>query len=307
VTGHPAATIERITASDEVSLALHRLGPRDGVPVILTHGTFSNWSFWLGTRGTGFARALADHGFEACVLDFRGHGASQRPAPGQRWTFDAWGRLDVPAAVRALVAERRRPLLVGHSAGGASVLAALAAEADIREAVPGAIIAATPLPWLQRWRRTAAWSMRFASRRMSRFPARLLRLGPEDELAGVMEQWMDWNLRGHWVGDDGTDYSIAFRDLHTPLLFLAGAGDTRFSPPHAVRGLHDLLGSADKHFVVAGLDTRFSQDYDHVALLVSRAARQEIWPLLLDWLHRHSHGAAPGGYSASGTFPGNRR
>jgi predicted alpha/beta hydrolase len=199
------AATERITAGDGVSLALHRLGPADGTPVIMAHGTFSNWSFWLGTRGTGFGRLLADNGFEACILDFRGHGASQRPAHGERWTFDDWGRRDVPAAVRALAAEGRRPLLVGHSAGGASILAALAAEADVRAVVPAAIVAATPLPWLQRWRRPAAWALRLAARRLSAFPARLLRLGPEDELPGVMAQWMDWNLRGAWIGDDGTE------------------------------------------------------------------------------------------------------
>ncbi|HSJ23807.1 MAG TPA: alpha/beta fold hydrolase [Longimicrobiales bacterium] len=111
--------------------------------------------------------------------------------------------MNVPAAVRTLLDEGRRPLLVGHSAGGASILAALAAEPDVRDGVTAAIVAATPLPWLQHWRKTAAWAMRFASRHMNAFPARLLGLGPEDELPGVMEQWMDWNIRGRWVGDDG--------------------------------------------------------------------------------------------------------
>jgi predicted alpha/beta hydrolase len=285
VTSHVAA-LQRITAADGVSLALHRLGPRDGTPVILTAGTFSNWSFWLGTRSTGFARLLARSGFEACVLDFRGHGASQKPAPGQRWTFDQWGRLDVPAAVRAIAAEGRRPLLVGHSAGGASILAALAAEADVRDVVPAAIIAATPLPWLQRWRWAGAWSMRFASRFLRRFPARLFGLGPEDELPGVMQQWMDWNIRGRWVGDDGTDYVVAFRNLDLPLLFLAGAGERRFAPPDAVYGLFRAVNSRRGTLVTAGRATGFSRDYDHVDLIVSRDAQREIWPLMLDWLRR---------------------
>jgi predicted alpha/beta hydrolase len=284
---HEHPRIQHITADDGVSLALHRIGPATGTPVILAAGTFSNWSFWLGTRGTGFARLLAEEGYEACVLDFRGHGASQQQAPGQRWTFDDWGRRDVPAAVRAIAAEGRRPLLIGHSAGGASVLAALAAEDDVRAVVPAAIVAATPLPWLQHWRRTAAWAMRLASRHLQRFPARLLRLGPEDELPGVMEQWMDWNLKGHWVGDDGTDYAAAFAALHTPLLVMAGAGDHRFAPPHAIEALYDLVGADTKEFVLAGRDSGFSRDYSHVDLIVSRAARTEIWPLMLAWLGRY--------------------
>jgi pimeloyl-ACP methyl ester carboxylesterase len=285
----PQPVTTRITTADGVSLAVHRIGPPDGAPVLLAAGTFSNWSFWLGTRGTGFARLLARHGFDAWVLDFRGHGASQRPAEGQRWTFDQWGRLDVSAAVRAIAATGRRPLLVGHSAGGASVLAALAAEPDVRAATVAAIIIATPLPWLQRWRRLAAWSMRLASRHLPSFPARLLRLGPENELPGVMEQWMDWNIRGEWRGDDGTDYSRALPLLdRPPLLFLAGAGDRRFSPTAAVRGLFELVGATDKTFVIAGSAYGYRRDYGHVDLVVSRDAQAETWPLLLSFLQRHA-------------------
>jgi predicted alpha/beta hydrolase len=287
-----APIIQRLATDDGVSLAVHRLGPRDAPPVLLAPGTFSNWSFWIGTRGIGFARDLAAAGFEAWVLDFRGHGASQRQAAGQHWNFDDWGRRDIAAAVRAIAAEGRRPLLVGHSAGGASVLAALAAEPDVAAAARAAAILATPLPWLQRWRRPAAWVMRAAARRLGAFPARLLRLGPEDELPGVMEQWMDWNLNGRWTGNDGTDYCVALRHLSMPLLFLAGAGDVRFAPPHAARALFELAGSRDKTFVLAGRDTGFAVDYAHTDLVVSRQAREEVWPLLIAWLRRAA--AAPG-------------
>lgn len=276
--------VQRVVTADGVSLALHRIGDPAGIPVLLAAGTFSNRSFWLGTRGSGFARTLADHGFEACVLDFRGHGDSQRTAPGARWNFDDWGRRDLPAAVHAIAGDGRRPLLVGHSAGGASVLAALAAEPTVREVVHGAVVLATPLPWLQRWRRIAAWAMRFASRRLRAFPARLLRLGPEDELPGVMEQWMDWNIRGQWIGNDGTDYAVALRSLTTPLLFVAGAGDHRFAPPHATRRLYELVGSPVRSYVLAGTVTGFQRDYGHVDIVVSRSAREEIWPLLISWL-----------------------
>src|SRR5688572_21713252 len=94
-----APIAQHITTADGVRLAVHRLGSPDGIPVLLAPGTFSNSSFWLGTRGVGFARTLVQHGFETWVLDFRGHGQSTRPDPGQRWNFDDWGRLDIPAAV----------------------------------------------------------------------------------------------------------------------------------------------------------------------------------------------------------------
>jgi oxygen-independent coproporphyrinogen-3 oxidase len=281
-------SIQRITTDDHVAIAVHRLGDRTGVPVILAPGTFSNWSFWLGTRGTGFARELVARGFEAWIVDFRGHGHSQRPAPGQRWNFDDWGRFDLPAVVRAVHAEGRLPVLVGHSAGGASVLAALAGAPDLERNVAGAAIIATPLPWLQRWRRIGALAMRFAAGHMESFPARLLGLGPEDEPAGVMEQWMDWNIRGHWIGRDGTDYAAAFSRLRLPLLFIAGTGDRRFAPPSACRGLFDLTGSPDRLFIEAGIDTGFSRDFGHADLIVSRAAQREIWPLVADWLAAHT-------------------
>ena len=267
---------------------MHRIGDPAATPVILAPGTFSNWSFWLGTRGIGFARELARRGFEAWVVDLRGHGESQRPAPGERWNFDDWGRFDIPAVIRAVRAEDRTPLLVGHSAGGASILAALAGTAGFESQVSAAIIVATPLPWLQNWRYAGALAMRFASRHLGRFPARLLRLGPEDELPGVMEQWMDWNIRGHWIGRDGTDYSEALGGITLPLLFLAGTGDHRFAPPDACRGLSELVGSPDKLFIEAGLATGFRRDYDHVELIVSRDARLEVWPLLADWLAAHA-------------------
>jgi predicted alpha/beta hydrolase len=289
------AAIHRISTRDGISLAVHRLGTPGAAPVLLLPGTFTNWRFWLGTRGTGFAQILAHSGYEAWVLDFRGHGASQKPAPGQRWTFDQWGREDVAATVRAINSDGARPLVVGHSAGGASILAALAADADVRAAVAAAIVIATPLPWLQDWRRAAARVMRFAARHLPAFPARLLRLGPEDELPGVMEQWMDWNITGRWVGDDGTDYVEALPRITTPLLFLAGAGDRRFAPVPAVRALHDLAGTGPKTLIIAGPATGFTRNYGHADLVVSREARAELWPLLLEFLRFHSpeQGTAP--------------
>jgi predicted alpha/beta hydrolase len=272
-----------IRTDDGVRLVAHRLGPASGEPVLLLPGTFSNASFWLGTRGVGFARFLADRGYCTWSLDPRGHGDSDRQPPGERWSFDQWGRQDAVAAIRTLAAADGRPLrAVGHSAGGAALLTALAAEPVLRDLMRAIVIVATPLPWLQPWHRAAARSVRALCRVLPRFPARRLGFGSGDEPAGVMAQWMEWNLTRRWVGDDGTDYLRRFADIRTPVLGVVGAGERFWAPPPACRALIEALGSHHSAFVVAGRESGFRHDFGHVDILVGRSARDEVWPLLAD-------------------------
>lgn len=284
---------DRAVAADGTRLALHRVGPAGATPVLFMPGTFSNHTFWLGTKGQGLAWAIADAGFEAVVLDPRGHGASDRP-DGRDWAFEDWGRLDIPAALKAITADARPALMVGHSAGGASMFIALAGEPAMRERVAGLVALATPVPWLQRWHRVGARVIRAGSRLLGRFPARLLRMGPEDEMPGVMSQWMTWNLQGRWVGRDGVDYVTALGEVRIPVLAMSGAGDTVFAPPQACRSLVRMVGTADATYLLAGRKTGFSTDFGHAGIVVSRAAPQEIWPRVLAWLEAHSP-AFPGG------------
>ncbi len=282
---------DQVRAGDGTRLALYRVGEPTAPPVVLMPGTFSNHTFWLGTGGRGMAWHLADAGYEAVVLDPRGHGGSER-ARGRPWRFEHWGRLDVPAAVSAAAPDGAPVLLVGHSAGGASMLIALAGEPALRERVAGVVVLGTPVPWLQRWRRVGAWTIRAASRLLGRFPARLLGLGPEDELPGVMAQWMTWNLKREWRGCDGTDYVERLQSVCTPVLAMSGAGDTVFAPPDACRGVVEMMGSADASYVLAGRETGFSEDFDHPGIVVSRAARVEVWPRIVTWLDDHRRAAA---------------
>lgn len=285
-------TTVELRAADGVALAMHGLGPERGTPVVLVPGTFSNSTFWLGTRGTGFARALAGAGYRAHALDPRGHGASQRPGPGDHWTFDDWARRDVPAAIRAVARPERPAFVIGHSGGGAATLIALAADPELRQRVRGVVVLATPLPWLQPLRRPLAHLVRAVSRLLGRFPARWLGMGPEDELSGVMVQWMTWNLDGAWRGADGTDYVERLGAVDVPLLALAGAGDRLQSPPAASRALAELVGSADRTIEVCGRHTGYAEDFDHAGIVVSRAARDGVWPRVLAWLDEH-RGPAP--------------
>ena len=248
-----------ITAPDGVRLALHRIGPEQGTPAVLIPGTFSNSSFWLGTRGTGFARELATHGYDAWVLDPRGHGMSARQGRADRWRFDDWARSDAPAAIRTAL-EHRAGFVVGHSAGGAAALVAVATEPALRERIRGMVIIGTPFPWLQPFSRFGALAIRTTSQLLGRFPARALRLGPEDELAGVMTQWMNWNLSGRWRGDDGNQGDAARPDKVKVALDRSGyrAGDTArltLTPPQPGPGLL-LVEAGDRLLHSRGIDVK---------------------------------------------------
>ena len=266
-----------LRTEDGVRITLHLIGDPQAQSVLLVPGTFSNSTFWLGTKGVGFGRVLADAGYYVCVLDPRGHGHSDRPTRNDKWDIDDWARHDVTTAIRAIATPDKPAIVIGHSAGGAVLLAALSAEPELRTFVKTIVAVGTPLPWLQPWRTVGAWAIKHFSLLLGRFPAKLIGIGPEDELPRVMSQWMTWNLKGHWRGDDGVDYTAGLKDLHQPCLMIAGTHDRLFAPPRACRGLYDLIGSDRKEFeVFKGLG--------HVSILVSRQAQSTVWPRILHFL-----------------------
>src|SRR5262249_56557767 len=107
--------LHRVVASDGVELAVTRFSASSGeqIPVVLTHGTFSN-----GAICSRLGAYLAGHGFDAWVLELRGRGQSQRVIPEP--TFEAFGLLDVPAALATVRAHSGQQglFMVGHSGGG---------------------------------------------------------------------------------------------------------------------------------------------------------------------------------------------
>jgi len=83
--------LHRVVAADGVELALTRFSADSGagVPVLLTHGTFSN-----GAICSRLGAYLAGHGFDSWVLELRGRGQSQRviPEPRRHYSRARWRR-----------------------------------------------------------------------------------------------------------------------------------------------------------------------------------------------------------------------
>jgi pimeloyl-ACP methyl ester carboxylesterase len=281
----PTTYFER--TRDGVELALLRLAGTVTVPtpLLLTHGTFSNASIC-----TRLAAYFADHGFDCWILELRGHGGS--PAGSAPPDFEWFAEYDVPAAIDAVtrVTGRSQLLTLGHSGGGLVFLMHLARHPAARARLTGLVTLAA-----QATAAGATWSGRtkislfaLGAKVLGYTPGPLLGLGPQNEFGRVIGQWCGWNRRGRWIGRDGFDYFAALGDVATPALCLAGAGDRFIAPVAGCRALFDALGSPDKQFVECAVAQGFAEDYTHARIIASRAARQEIWPMLRDWLLKHA-------------------
>jgi len=280
----------RVTTPDGVDLALHRLrAHRDGRPaVLLVHGAFTNHRLWLhapdGNGGAeagagGLAHFLGAAGFDVWLADLRHHGESAREPRRGAWTFEDWVLHDTPTLVARVREETDgAPLAwIGHSAGGAAGLCWLARVAAASP-IGGIVTLGTPGPRrLGPVRRAAAALTMAVSRGLGHFPARRLRFGNEDEAAEIIAEWMEWNVRGKWMGVDGFDYFAGLAALSTPYLGVAGSADWLFAPPRACRQVVDRIGSAQKSLAVA-------RGLSHRGLVVSPRAREDCWPNIVAWL-----------------------
>jgi oxygen-independent coproporphyrinogen-3 oxidase len=284
VSGEP--TRYREVTRDGVELSLVRFAGevRWDTPVLLTHGTFSN------AQVCGkLASFLADHGFDCFILELRGHGQSQAGAGDP--DFQQLADFDVPAALEAVRRHSGKPemLLVGHSGGGLVFLMHLARALESQKHIRGLVTLASQATdagtgWNARAKIAAFAAMNNV---LGYLPGATLGMGPENEYRGVMNQWFRWNWSRRWLGRDGFDYAEALRRIDVPALCLAGAGDRFIAPVRGCQRLYDWLGSRDKQLVVCGRATGFAEDYGHARLNASRAAWQEIWPVILTWLqHR---------------------
>lgn len=264
----------RVSAADGVPLALHRLrADRDGRPaILLIHGAFSGHVVFL--RG-GLAEYLAGRGFDVWLGDLRHHGASAREPAPHRWRFEDWILLDAPALIAGVRREAGTVPIgwVGHSSGGIVGLCAAARGPAQLEA-----LAALGSPGPERMA-APRWAMAALTigicRTLGRFPARALRFGSEDEAAGILGQWMEWNVRGGWVGADGFDYYAALRDVTTPFVGMAGAADRMFAPPEACRQVVMQVGGGVRPGTLS-----VYPHLSHKGLLLDRRARDHCWPEL---------------------------
>lgn len=100
-----------VTASDQTRIFFKDWGPKDGQPVVFSHGWPLSADAWDGQM-----LFLAAKGYRVVAHDRRGHGRSDQPATGN--DMDTYAD-DLAAVIEAL--DLSNIVLVGHSTGGGEI------------------------------------------------------------------------------------------------------------------------------------------------------------------------------------------
>lgn len=278
-----------------VEIAVTRLGlvaqpDVRGVPVILLHGSFSNRRFWYSPKGVGLGAYLARAGFDVWIPEMRGHGLSARNQAYRYNRVADYARYDVPA-IAAFVREQsgQIPHWIGHSLGGTTLAAALGGEylgpaGAASVAMFGSQVSRDywplKIPPVQ-------WAARLMLKPFDHISGPRFKRGPEDEPVGLVLESLRWHGLFGRFGDRETDWWAGLTKVEVPVLAAAAAGDFQ-DPEWACRKLFDQIGSAQRQFLCLGREQGFSENFDHVQMLVSKSAQREVWPLVAGWLSEGS-------------------
>jgi pimeloyl-ACP methyl ester carboxylesterase len=305
-------------------------GPVAAEPVLLCHGLLSSRFSLDLTEERSLARFLRDAGFDVWLMDLRAHGDSVRDGRstpfrwghrmGYDWSIDEHIREDLPAAVRYVLETTGASRLhwVGHSLGG-MILYAHCLDGErgwFRSAVtidsPGYM---APL-------KQPTWPGRLFARLVPVVPLLLFKpvlhflysLVPERVLYrailldrktlrlilynGLVERWSSLTLlhlartvaAGRFQSFDGKrNYEEGPTRIEFPLLVLrAPLGRC---PEACVRHAYETAATAQKEYVHLGRDGGFSTDHNHFSILIGDKAREDLYPVIADWLRRRSAGA----------------
>lgn len=311
----------RVDTADGAQVGLHR-HRAPGPPVLVVHGISSNHRFWDLDPESSLALALQAAGFDAWLLDLRGHGLAERDEGGHRSrvpaSIDAYGQYDLDAAIRHVQAHTgaERVALVGHSLGG--MVAAIYQSWHGDQSLGPLIVVGSPVEFghPDRLMRLAALGTplgaaagRMGTPALAKMAARMRKLPLDGDDLLFAEGSLDADTRarmyrnivspmyrgefqqlsalfqtGHLVSSDRSrDYLADLSGLTVPLLVIAGRAD-RIAPADRVEPWMRHVSSPDRSFVLAGRVNGMGHDYGHLDLGVGPGAASEIHPVILGWL-----------------------
>jgi len=297
--------------------------PHFGTPVLLAHSTAVNrYNFML--TGSNLARFLSERGFDVWMPELRGDRSSRSPHPRVwrrgEWTVEDMVGRDIPAVLDHIkeASGRDQVWWIGQSLGG--ILGYLTLQGPRSADVAGLVAIGAPGSY-ENPSRLALRSDKLAAllprhgqlpaRALARFLLPIVHLAPENNLlhailnyenvklenmvgfVGVamenisiplLRQYSQWIDQGHITSADGkTDYTEGLAQITVPALLMAGRVD-HVVPVWAVRAAYERISSTDKSFVVLGRGWGTRHDYGHADLVVGSRAKEEVFPLISEWL-----------------------
>jgi predicted alpha/beta hydrolase len=268
-----------------------------GTPVgvaVLAHAMMARRSEFERPKGRGVASMLVARGWRVVSFDFRGHGDSGPPArDGASYGYDDFVARDLPAVHECARSRLRRKMpvvLVGHSLGGHTGLAAQGTGLVSFDGIVcvGANVWLRELePLRSRWviKRGTLAAIVAVSRRVGRFPARLLRMGSDDESRAYVEDFERFARTGRWASADGSaDYLAALGDVRAPVLQLVSDGDRLECVPESGARFVARCGGAHEVIRVAGGDDG-GPPPDHMGMVTSGRIGS-AWERVEAWMRR---------------------
>lgn len=287
--GEFPATVFTLRTSNTGSIAVTHIGAHQGSrergAIVMTAGMFSNRRFWLSDKGIGIAGYLATRGFDCWMFERRGHGASPITAYDDQ-SLRATIEDDLPA-VQAFIASRGCPsaLYMGHSFGGVMHSMSLARGFLNAKGVDGLINFSSQLTVGKTFLNKPYSAVLYAiTGLLGYFPSRALKMGPENESKKTMRECCE--LVEYAKGAQQHEFWQDMTNITCPVLGFGSAGDT-VDPSEGCQALIDGMSSEHKTFIHLSTANGHRQNYDHVGMLVSKTAQEEVWPMVDDWLMRH--------------------
>ena len=313
-----------VKAPDGWELAIsHYRDPTDSAthrhPVLLCHGLGANrLSFDIDPRYS-LVIWLVHQGFDVHAVDLRGHGLSEKPTRHSKrrwgWGFNDYLELDIPTAINTVLERTGASQLhfIGHSKGGillychaamggehirsgitigsslnyhhsSSFFHQIAPLAPLSHALPQVPLHWSALfsSWASRWHRTFIDPVLVGRDNVELDVYRKMAANVMHPVSSKVLRDMARVINGKGLlASDGRCYEDLLTQKGYPfaILSIAGTCDTQCPPEVAARfGTdHQVFGRAHGQ----------REDYGHDDLIMGKHAREEVWPVLREWLTRH--------------------
>ncbi|MFC3093208.1 alpha/beta fold hydrolase [Alteromonas sediminis] len=283
--GKHAATVYHLQSPREGYLAVTHLPVEDAKgAIVMLPGMFSNRKFWISDKGIGLAGFLADAGYTCWIVDRRGMGDAAQALRDQQTLFNAM-EVDLPA-VQTLLKQKGHDsaYYMGHSFGGVINGISIANGYLKADGVAGLINFSSQLTVGKTFLNKPYSALIYGiTGIIGYWPSRFFKMGPENESKHVMRdscRLVEWAK-----GQDKASFWRGFEQITCPVLAFGSVGDS-VDPPAGCEAFIAPMGSSNKQFTLLGKAYGHRKDYDHVGMLVSKEAQQEVWPMVLAWLDK---------------------